>query len=874
MRPLQCFTWGIGLLVAVVVGPAPLSAAEEMPIYVATPLGKAAQAALVEFQHALSLHEVTPRDVAALPKSETPAIVIGVAGASASFDAFLSEAKVEVCGAAESSTAAWVEDRKQTLVLAGRDDRGLTYALRDATRGLAVAPHPGDWKRGITPAVESPFLRVRNVSVHLFNADCEREWFFSEEFWRDYFARLSLSRFNRCTLTFCDQTNYLCPPYAYLVAMPEYPQVKVEDCTPEQREANLAMLARIAELADEYAVDFDLGIWMQAPVPKWSAPVKVTGLPEGMELAKYCALGLQRIYQACPSLDGIQLRMNAEAGVSEEQQTEFYRPLFKALAATGRPLRVDLRYKGLLQATIDAALAEKLDVTVSTKFWAEHFGLPYHPTVVDSHYAADRYSFGTLLKKPRKYRVTYQLWTVGSQRVTLWGDPDYAAKFAHSCKLGDGEGFEVFAPLTNKGYGNAPGAWNVIADPAYRVGKWEQERYWMFYLCFGRMGYDPETKPEVWQREFRHRFGDEAAQSFEAAYRAASQVLPLITTALLPGASEWSWWPEMDTGGNIAEYSRIQTSDPGQFAAMQEWKKTPDWRWEEWDVRPGQVEELTKRRLSGRTHQYDLSWMLDGHARAIDRELDRIRHTDAPEHAERRMTEVDLRLLRSLAFYHSKKLEAATCYAHWEVLRNVQGSLAHATTYALTDAAKHWSKVVETTDGIYHHNLVFGVTPDSPRSKQGHHHSGHWKDRLGEIETDVEAVKKAVDGADDVIPLGGDIRMAFITLGPPELRHDSAALIQPKSALPLRLSVIDSMPHNRVERAVVHIRPLDQTREWKSFEMTKDVEGEFVSTIPETAIDPHYDIQYYFQVFMDGRVALWPDWRKGQPYFVVPVEAK
>jgi len=96
---------------------------------------------------------------------------------------------------------------------------------------------------------------------------------------------------NRCTLTFCDQTNYLCPPYAYLVEMPDYPQVKVEGLTVEARAKNLAMLRRIAELAHEYAIDFDLGIWMQAPVPKYSGAVKVTGLPEGQASAEYCAPG-------------------------------------------------------------------------------------------------------------------------------------------------------------------------------------------------------------------------------------------------------------------------------------------------------------------------------------------------------------------------------------------------------------------------------------------------------------------------------------------------------------------------------------------------------------------------------------------------------
>ncbi len=73
---------------------------------------------------------------------------------------------------------------------------------------------------------------------------------------------------------------------------------------------------------------------------------------------------------------------------------------------------------------------------------------------------------------------TYQLWTVARNGSRSGGDPDYAKRFAESCTLGGGEGFEVFAPLTNKVYGKPPGAWQVIKSPEHRVGKWEQERYW------------------------------------------------------------------------------------------------------------------------------------------------------------------------------------------------------------------------------------------------------------------------------------------------------------------------------------------------------------------------------------------------------------
>src|SRR5436853_4532143 len=102
--------------------------------------------------------------------------------------------------------------------------------------------------------------------------------------------------------------------------------------------------------------------------------------------------------------------MNAEAGVSEEKQTEFYRPMFRAIRDCGRPIRLDLRYKGLRPETTQEAIDDKLDVTVSSKFWCEHMGLPYHPTVADPLYRECRYIFGVMLAYPRKYRLLYRLW--------------------------------------------------------------------------------------------------------------------------------------------------------------------------------------------------------------------------------------------------------------------------------------------------------------------------------------------------------------------------------------------------------------------------------------------------------------------------------
>src|SRR5262249_54379931 len=146
---------------------------------------------------------------------------------------------------------------------------------------------------------------------------------------------------------------------------------------------------------------FTLGIWTQLPVDKYTAKIEVERLPAEKDAADFCSAGLKKILQECPAINGVQLRMNAEAGVSEDKQTEFYRPLFRAISECGHPVRVDLRFKGLRPETTRAAMDLGLDVTVSTKFWCEHLGLPYHPTVADRHYRTDRYGFGSLLRHDR-----------------------------------------------------------------------------------------------------------------------------------------------------------------------------------------------------------------------------------------------------------------------------------------------------------------------------------------------------------------------------------------------------------------------------------------------------------------------------------------
>jgi hypothetical protein len=98
-------------------------------------------------------------------------------------------------------------------------------------------------------------------------------------------------------------------------------------------------------------------------------------------------------------------------------------------------------------------------------------------------------------------------------------------------------GFEIFAPLSNKGYAGGGDAWGIFDDPAYRFYQWDQQRYWYLYALFGRLGYSGAADPDAWRREWALRFGERAAVPIEEALREASHFLPLITACRLPNAS-------------------------------------------------------------------------------------------------------------------------------------------------------------------------------------------------------------------------------------------------------------------------------------------------------------------------------------------------
>ena len=257
------------------------------------------------------------------------AIVIGQAGAAPMLDRLLKENGCTVPKLPESVCLKRLPAHSPAVILiAGSDARGVLYGLLEAASSVELSGPGQALLSGIADTTESPGLAVRSISLSLYNADLEREWYFKEEFWRGYLAMLARNRFNNLTLVFGNQTSYLTPPYPFLVEVPEHPEVKAIGLSGQERQRNLNMLRTISDLAGDYGLGFTLGLWMQRPM---FGPSMVEGITRGDDPRKdaplptdYCARALQRLLHECPAITGVQYRLNRESGIPEDRQTEFY----------------------------------------------------------------------------------------------------------------------------------------------------------------------------------------------------------------------------------------------------------------------------------------------------------------------------------------------------------------------------------------------------------------------------------------------------------------------------------------------------------------------------------------------------------------------
>ena len=244
-----------------------------------------------------------------------------------------------------------------------------------------------------------------------------------------------------------------------------FPGVKAVGVTPQQQQRNVKALNRLIEMAHGRGLSFTLGLWdhiyrgghytegvwdylQVEPVDGKKLPV--AGVTKE-NLSAYSKAALVKFLRLIPNIDTIQFRMHGESGLTRVEMKQYWRDIYAVMKEHAPTIRFDARAKGYPDDLIEDALDTRLNFRVATKYWAEQMGMPFHPTHTQRRNQFDRrHGYADLLRYPQTYKMLWRLWTSGTSRILLWGDPDYVRRFVASTHLYDGEGFEVTEPLATK----------------------------------------------------------------------------------------------------------------------------------------------------------------------------------------------------------------------------------------------------------------------------------------------------------------------------------------------------------------------------------------------------------------------------------------
>jgi hypothetical protein len=834
--------------------------------------------------HAVALQRF--RTVQEVPA--TARCLVAATGDSPLATQVLREAGIAPPRAAESlAVAAAALSGRPGLLACGADSRGLTYALLELADRIRCGERPEAALTFDAPLIEQPHHRVRSIG-RLFVSDVQdKPWFHDREFWPPYLSMLAQQRFNRFQLSFgigYDSLQgvrdaYLLFAYPFLLAVPGY-SVRAVNLADEERERNLEMLQFIGRETVKRGMDFQLGIWTHGY--QWpdspDANYTIAGLTADNHAA-YCRDALSSLLRACPTISGVTLRTHAESGVREGSYA-FWRTVFAGAARCGRRVELDLHPKGLDWKLIEEALATGLPVRLSPKYWAEHIGMPYQQTSIrelempEGHPEAQafaalstgtrsftRYGYADFLRDDRRFSVMFRVWP-GSDRLLLTGDPVTAASHSRALGFGGSDGAEVFEPLSFKGRRGSglPGGRCAYADCSLEP-RADWEKYLYTYRVWGRLLYDPATRPEVWRRFLRHRF-QARAPHVEGALAASTRILPIVTTAHLPSAANDTFMPEIYTNQAIVDaglpspygdtpspkvFGYVSPLDPQMFSSIED-----------------SVGEVLDGEPSGKTSPCEVARWLDTLATSAEHHLDEALKADAaaPD-AELRRVVVDVTIEAGLGRFFAAKLRSGTLYS----LHRRTSSVA-ALEQALREyesARAIWARFAQYAHGVYVPDITIGPLP---------HQRGHWLDRLSVMDADIAAMRRQLDSSRASAASSTDERARIHELlsaetGPtPALRHSPPRSFIPGKPLRIAIAVDHGTP---LPSARLFYRHVDQAEEYSSAELTRQ-EGELRAVIPGSYTASDYPLQYFFELRGRDAARRFPGFSSdlgNQPYFVV-----
>lgn len=824
--------------------------------------GLAATHGIDKLTEILSKKNISFEKVSSINQAQGKTIIIaGLSKGSGAAAMILKSGSHRLPDAAEALTIfKTIIQNKQTWVISGSDDTGLMYALLDVANRIGWSTGKTNPFNRVKKTTEKADVKERAVVIYTMNRAHWESRFYDEKYWESYLDMMATDRLNMLEVGFgFENGGFLAPAYPYFFNVESFSFIRMGDITSEQQKRNLDALNRLIQMCHDRGIKFRVGFWDHIYRGGFQSnkdlPEQVNSQVQGVtadNMIAYTQVALAKFIVLVPHLDGILFRAHNESGLKKEEQVTFWKGVFDMLKEKAPNLVVDLHAKEVSDTIVHEGQDRGLTIRMSTKYWMEQMGLPFHPThtnrITDDSYR--RHSYADMLNYEEHYKVFYRIWG-GTTRVLLWGDPEYAKRFAVSTHIHDGAGFGVNEPLTTKMHAQPHDAKPFdLLKPKYRYYEYEFERYWHFYQSFGRMGYNPATPADIWDEAFSQHFGTTTGPVIEKALHIASWVLPRIVASCFPlvGFPIASGWAEKQHLGDLPDYAKTTPSDVQQFSSFNDEAKLIMENRETAKILPSRNSKWFKQ-TSDKINQ-----LITAAERSADNKPG----------GELFSTITDLKILGNLALYHSCRIPAAVSYRLYENTRDVT-ALDDAIKYE-KNAIKAWKQIVRVAGDVYADTLMMG-----PRKRTL---TGHWREELTDLESGLSKLEQLKTNYQK--PDSAKVAIHFKAAANVDYNSLFKILTQPATAalagqpLTIRVKVTATAGLKWVH---LLYREVNQYKEFKTIDMhvTRD-KNIFEATIPGEGVTSKWDLMYLFEI-MDRHKngIIFPNLDIQTPYILVKV---
>jgi dienelactone hydrolase len=476
-----------------------------------------------------------------------------------------------------------IDGHGNKIEIVGTDPTGAMYGAFEVAERLR-----NDEKKSWTTHVTGkPYLPERGLNLFLtlpwdykkhdtdFSlaalTDPNRWWFQNDDYWTTLLDLMAKSRLNWLDIHGTWDISVTNAPnlYAYFVTSPTFPLVGVPA---DVKAVNLSRLNKVVAMAHARGIHVSLMAYeagMRIPQNP-NPPYKETEA----NAYTYTREVVEQMIRGVPGLDAIGFRIG-ESGKSES----FFKCYGEAVKLSGRDIPLITRsWITRRQRVLPLARASK-DFTVEIKYNGEQWGAPY-PVAGGRMATWNSYSFEDYLsdsgngsknaktwpglpadgggKWPSNpYKIVWQVRANGTHRIFPFYNPDWVRRSILPMKVGTASGYTIegedaYYPKSQEYY---------LANPRDKYVDWIHQRDEMYWMTWGRLGYDPTTPDSVFDSKVADWFGPQGAQIAEI-WKEASQVVPLSYLGYALGPDHRDHAPELETGGDTQAFIDGNPLDP------------------------------------------------------------------------------------------------------------------------------------------------------------------------------------------------------------------------------------------------------------------------------------------------------------------------